>query len=123
MGSSDFRETILGEAVQAAVTELSQKLIDQGDRLPEITLKIDGLVADVAGSTVILNVGTPQGIRPGQILKVVRVIRTVTDPASGRVIRELTNEVGKIRIDEADDVSSVGTLIEGEAKVGDKVKN
>ena len=107
----------------AAVTELSAKLIDQNDRLPEITIKIDGLVADVAGSTVILNVGTPQGVRAGQTLRVMRVTRTIKDPASGRVLRELADEVGKIRIDEADDVSSVGTLIEGEAKTGDKVKN
>ena len=123
MGSSDFRETILGEAVLAAVAELSAKLIDQNDRLPEITIKVDGLVADVAGSTVILNVGTPQGVRAGQILRVLRVTRTVKDPATGRVLREIADEVGKIRIDEADDVSSVGTLIEGTAKTGDKVKN
>lgn len=123
MGSSDFQDTILGEAVLAAVTELSAKLIDQNNRLPEITFTIDGVVADVAGSTVILNVGTPHGVRPGQTLKVVRVIRTVKDPTTGRVLREISNEVGQIRIDEADDVSSVGTLISGEAKAGDKVKN
>ncbi len=123
MGSRDFRETILGEAVLAAVAELSAKLIDQNDRLPEITIKVDGLVADVAGSTVILNVGTPQGVRAGQILRVLRVTRTVKDPATGRVLREIDDEVGKIRIDKADDVSSVGTLIEGTAKTGDKVKN
>ncbi len=124
MGSSDFRETILGEAVQGAVTELAQKLLDAETRIPDVQVKIEGLVADVDGSIVILNVGSSHGLETGTILKIKRVSRTVKDPATGRVIREITGLIGEVRVDEVDDGSSVGTIISGDAvQVEDKVTN
>ncbi len=124
MSSSDFRETILGEAVALAVQELSQELIDADDRIPEVTIKIDGLVADVDGSMVILNVGSSHGLEAGTVLKVKRVTRTVKDPATGRVLREISSIIGEIRLDEVDEGSSVGTIISGDSvQVGDKVSS
>ena len=124
MSSSDFRETILGEAVELAVQELSQKLIEADERIPEVTVKIDGIVADVDGSIVILNVGSSHGLKAGTVLKVKRVVRTVKDPATGRVLREISSIIGEIRLDEVDEGSSVGTIISGDSvQVGDKVSN
>ena len=124
MSSSDFRETILGEAVALAVQELSQKLIEADERIPEVTVTIDGLVADVDGSIVILNVGSSHGLEAGTVLKVKRVTRTVKDPATGRVLREISSIIGEIRLDEVDEGSSVATIISGDSvQVGDKVSN
>ena len=109
MSSSDFRETILGEAVELAVQQLSQELIEADERIPEVTVKIDGMVADVDGSMVILNVGSSHGLQAGALLKVKRVTRTVKDPATGRVLREISTIIGEIRLDEVDEGSSVGT--------------
>ena len=124
MSSSDFRETILGEAVAAAVKELSQQLIESESRIPEVKIAINGLVADVDGSLVILNVGSAHGVEAGTLLKVKRVTRTVKDPASGKVLREIASTIGEIRVDEADEGSSVGTIVSGDSvQVGDKVTN
>jgi hypothetical protein len=71
---------------------------------------------------VILNIGSSHGLTAGTTLQVVRVSRVIKDPATGKVIREVTSPVGAVRVDDVDEGSSVGTLLSGDdVKVGDKV--
>jgi len=124
MGSSDFRETILGEAVHAAVDDLAKQLIEENGRLPNVEYVIRGMIADVEGSSLILNVGSGAGLKAGDTLKILRVKRTVKDPATGKVLREITTSVGEARIDEADEGSSMATVVSGsDVQVGDLVRN
>jgi curli biogenesis system outer membrane secretion channel CsgG len=124
MGSSDFRETILGEAVHAACDAVSKELVTSADRVPTRTVEVKGLVAHADGNTVILNVGSDAGVKVGDRLRVLRITSTVKDPATGRVLRELTLEVGLVQINEVDAASAVGTLVSGSgAKIGDQVKS
>ena len=124
MTSSDFRETILGEATEAAVKDLAAQLIADNEKLPEVEYVIRGMVADVDGSSLILNVGSGAGVKAGDTLKILRVKRTVKDPATGKVLREITTSLGEARIDEVDEGSSMATIISGsDVKVGDLVRN
>jgi curli biogenesis system outer membrane secretion channel CsgG len=124
MGSSNFANTILGEAVSAAVDEMSLELQKSADVLPTREVEINGLVADAAGGVLILNVGTNGGVKVGTVLDVRRVIREVKDPTSGRVLRSITEKLGTVTITEADEISSVGQFAgDAEVKVGDMVKN
>ena len=124
MGSSDFRETILGEAVHAAVDDLAKQLIEENGKLPTVEYVIRGMIADVEGSSLILNVGSGAGLKAGDTLKILRVKRTVKDPATGKVLREITTSLGEARIDEVDEGSSMATVISGsDVKVGDLVRN
>jgi curli biogenesis system outer membrane secretion channel CsgG len=122
MTSSNFGATIIGEATNKAVTDLSAQLEQQATTLPTVQVKVDGLVADVSGNTLVLNVGTKGGVKVGDRLEVRRVSRTVTDPASGKVLRRIQSKLGEVVITEADDSSSVGTYTgTAPAKVGDAV--
>jgi len=124
MGSSDFRDTILGEATHAAADQCAEQLIAQVDKLPTRTVDIKGQVAHVDGGMIILNVGANAGVKVGDKLRVMRVTSTIKDPATGKVLRELTQEVGLVQISEVDAVSAVGNLVSGSgAKIGDMVKN
>jgi len=124
MNSSQFRETILGEATYAAVNDLSRQLNLFAHKIPSNSQDIRGLVADVSGNNVILNVGRSQGLEAGTTLNVLRVDRTVKDPATGKPLREIVSEVGRVRVDEADNDSSTGTIISGSGiKLGDIVRN
>ena len=124
MGSSQYRETILGEATYAAVDQVSQGLVGSSQKIPTAAIEIRGMVADVSGATVIVNVGKSQGVQPGTMLKVQRVTRVVKDPATGKVLKEITEEVGQVKIDEADASSSTGKVTSGtDIKVGDLVRN
>ena len=124
MGSSNFRDTILGEATNAAADKAAAELIAAADRLPTRQVQVKGLVAHVDGGTVILNVGTAQGVKVGDKLKVLRVTSTVKDPATGKVLRELTQEIGTVQVAEADEGSSVASFITGSgAQIGDIVRS
>jgi curli biogenesis system outer membrane secretion channel CsgG len=124
MGSSNFRDTILGEATHAAADEAAKELVASADRLPTKQVQVKGLVAHVDGATVILNIGSGQGVQVGDKLKVLRVTSTVKDPATGKVLRELTQEVGTIQVAEVDEGSAVASFVTGSgAKVGDVVKS
>lgn len=124
MTSSEFRETILGEATEAAVTELGSKFVDKASRLPVRKVEIRGLVADVDGTTLILNVGSAVGLKVGDTVKIVRVTRTVKDPATGKVLREITEDVGTARITDVDEGSSIAEVAGGgSVQVGDLVRN
>ncbi len=123
MGSSDFRETVLGEAVHAAVSDLADEVEGSEPKIPTVQRQIRGLVADVEGALVILNVGRDVGVKAGDLFSVQRVVRTVKDPATGEVLREITQEVGQVRIDEVDERSSVARLLTNQAiQVADVVE-
>jgi curli biogenesis system outer membrane secretion channel CsgG len=124
MTSSDFRDTILGEAVYEASTKVSQELIEAQGKVPTHKVEIRGLVAYAEGGTVIINVGSNSGVEVGTELSVERVKQTIKDPATGRVLRELTSQVARIKVTQVDADSSEATVISGEGiKTGDVVRN
>ncbi len=124
MTSSNFASTILGEAVYKAVNSLSDQLGANAGTLPTRKVEYSGLVADVTGLTMILNIGAKSGIKVGDTLEVSRPVRTVKDPATGKVIKTITDKVGTATVTEVDADSSTATFSgAGSPKVGDAVKS
>src|SRR5208282_6066713 len=72
MGSSNFANTILGEATHKAVDDTAAQLDAGVDKVQTIKLEIKGLVADVSGTTLIVNVGKKDGVKVGDKLIVSR---------------------------------------------------
>ena len=124
MSSSNFGATILGEAVHKAVDSLGQQLDDKSGAMPTHKVEISGLVADVAGNSLVLNVGSKSGVKVGDVLQISRVVRTVKDPATGKVIKSITNKIGDAKVTEVDENSATVIFTgSGAAKVGDAVSN
>jgi curli biogenesis system outer membrane secretion channel CsgG len=128
MKSSNFANTILGAAVNKATTDVAHGLAQKAASLPTgpvKVIKIDGLVADASpDGTIIVNVGSKDGVKVGDTLSVNRKVRDVKDPTSGRVIRSVVDTVGTLKITEVDESSAVGKFTgSGPAKVGDTVSN
>ncbi|HSA93121.1 MAG TPA: CsgG/HfaB family protein [Terriglobales bacterium] len=123
MSSSNFANTILGEAVHKAVDSVSHQLDQEADKLPTHVVKVEGLVADATGGTLILNVGSRAGVKVGDQLEVRRVTREVKDPSTGKVLRRIADKVGMVTVTEVDESSAVGTYTgSGPAQVGDSVQ-
>lgn len=123
MSSSNFADTILGEATAQAVTQVASHLEQDTARLPGRVVVLSGLVADVSGKTLIINLGSKAGVKVGDRLAVKREGREITDPATGKVIRRMEESVGDLAITEVDESSAVGTYSgSGIPKVGDAVK-
>jgi curli biogenesis system outer membrane secretion channel CsgG len=125
MGSSNFGQTILGEAVNSAVGELAQKLVGDSGKLPQQTVTVNALVADASDpSTVVINVGSRGGVHVGDHLTISRVSRVIKDPATGKPLRTIEAAVGQLVITSVDEGSAVGTFSgSGSPKTGDTVKN
>jgi len=56
-GSSDFQQTIIGEAVKAATIKWTAGVIASAPKLQARIIKVEGLVAAVDGDQIVLNVG------------------------------------------------------------------
>jgi curli biogenesis system outer membrane secretion channel CsgG len=124
MSSSNFGATILGEAVHKAVDSLGQQLDDKSGALPTHKVEIAGLVADVSGNQLILNVGSNAGVKIGDTLAISRPVRTVKDPATGKVLKTITNKIGDATVTQVDADSATATLNSSTpAQVGDNVSN
>jgi len=123
-GSSDFQQTIIGEAVKKAVDQLTTELVTNAPRIATHVVTVDGLVAAVDGGQVILNVGKKAGVNVGDQLQVVRVTKEIKDPTTGNVIRRLTSPIGVIKATDVDDASAVCTVVSGSGfQTGDAVKS
>ena len=125
MNSTNFGDTIIGEAVYDCVNKLAAQLEEKASSLPAraaAALKTEGLIADVSGSTVVINIGKNAGLKKGDHLTVQRVTKEVKDPDSGKVIRVISDKVGEIVLTDVDDESAEGNFVgKGAAKVKDKV--
>lgn len=124
MTSKNFGETIMGEAVHQAVTQMATQLDGKADALPTRKAEFSGVIADVSGNTIILNVGRSSGVQVGDVVDISRPVRTVKDPTSGKVIKTITNKMGTATITEVDSDSATANYAgSAPAKVGDAAKS
>jgi curli biogenesis system outer membrane secretion channel CsgG len=123
MTSSSFQQTMLGEAVNGAAQSVAANLTEFGKKLAAAPVDYSGLIADVSGNTLILNVGRARGVRVGDTVEITRAGRTITDPQTKRVLRTVMDKVGAARVTEVDDVSATATIVDkADVRVGDQVR-
>jgi len=124
--SSRKEAKLLTTATVDAINQVVEKLNKGSTQLaaaPRALPRVNALVADITGNTVILNKGSDEGFQQGLKLSIERVTRQVKDPSTGKVIRQVTQSMGTIEITESDANSSVGKIISGGTfKVGDMAK-
>jgi curli biogenesis system outer membrane secretion channel CsgG len=124
MGSSNFANTILGEAVRGAVDSTAEQLNSNAGKVVATKMAVNGLVADVTGNTLILNVGKKAGVHVGDTLEISRQVRVVKDPTTGKVIKAVTDKIGNATVTDVDDDSATATFNgAGAVKVGDVAKS
>lgn len=122
-GSSDFQQTIIGEATKQAVDQVSAGLVSDAAKISTRTVTVEGTVAGVEGDQIILNVGSKAGIKVGDQFTVMRVSKEIKDPTTGAVLRRLSSPVGVVKATDVDEVSAICTAVSGAGfKTGDQVK-
>jgi curli biogenesis system outer membrane secretion channel CsgG len=117
---------IADEATIQAVDSLSGQIVSAAVKIPDnqslIAKNVEGKIADITGNTATVNVGKKSGIQVGTKLNVQRSVKKITDPDSGKVIKEVFNTIATITIKDADDTSASGDISGTGVKVGDSVK-
>jgi len=112
-GASDFRNTIIGEAINNATKQMSDGLIADAPKLQARVIKVEGIIAAVDGGQIVLNVGSKTGLKVGDQLTVERVTKEIKDPTTGQVIRRLATQVGIIKVTDIDEISAVCVAVSG----------
>ena len=125
MTSSNFGETIIGEATMDAVNKLaadiSGKTLQGGAESRANDL--DALVADVRGDLLTINAGSAAGLAAGQTFTVYHKGKVIKDPSTGEVLDVQTTPIGQLTITMVRDKISTGTYSGGvKPVVGDVVR-
>ncbi|MEM7771865.1 MAG: CsgG/HfaB family protein [Cyanobacteria bacterium P01_A01_bin.37] len=122
---ADNVRAVLSEATDMAIAEVVASLNESATSVAAVPPSLptqSAVIADITGSTLILNRGNTQGYRSGMCLSVERVVREVVDPETQEVIRQVTETVGEIQLTDVDARSSVGQITSGSSatlNVGD----
>lgn len=112
MGSSNFAQTIIGEATMDAVNKLSQQ-IAAGPTTGSASSRendLDALVADVSGTSITINAGSAAGLAAGQTFTIYHKGKEIKDPQTGEVLDVQTTPIGTLTITTVRDRISTGTF-------------
>ena len=121
--SSDFDETIIGEAVLDCVNKLADIIVEKLSKLPPKKIEIEARVAEVIGSTLIITAGSNDGVQVGDRFRVERIVKEVRDPQTKAILGAVTETVGELQITEVRDKFSTGVFLgSAAAKVNDVVR-
>lgn len=118
MTSSNFAETIIGEATQDCVNKLADILKEQSSNMKKTVRAVETSVADVSGNTLVIAAGGNDGVNVGEVFEVLQVVREVKDPTTKEVLDRITNKVGEMTITNVRDKIATGTYSGAPAKVG-----
>lgn len=125
MTSSNFAETIIGEATMDAVDKLAVDInmrnLNGGAEGRENDL--DARVADVSGNSITINAGTAAGLAVGQTFTIYHKGKEIKDPTTGEVLDVQTTPIGQLTITLVRDRISMGNFSGSAAPVvGDVVR-
>jgi hypothetical protein len=109
--------------VNRAAQQVATTLNEFGAKLATTRVNYAGVVADVSGNTLIVNVGKLKGVQVGDTIEITRAGRTILDPQTKKPLRTVIDKVGTATVTEVDDGSATATLSGTAAvQVGDQVQ-
>ena len=122
MTSSNFAETIIGEALLDSCDKLTKQLEAQaGNVRSTINADIEGRVATVEGATVYITAGSEAGVQVGDVFEVSHIVKEVRDPVTKEVLDLQVAPAGSMKVTMVRPKISIGTMSVGQAQVGDRV--
>jgi curli biogenesis system outer membrane secretion channel CsgG len=109
MTSSNFAETIIGEATQDCVNKLADILNAHAASMKRRVREVEASVVDVTGSTVMIGAGENDGVNVGEVFEVHHILKEVRDPNTQEVLDKKTEPVGQLTITAVRPKTSTGT--------------
>jgi curli biogenesis system outer membrane secretion channel CsgG len=120
--SGAFANSLLDEATRNAIERIAAQLDSFAEKIPTLTLQVDGLVAEVTGNSVTLNVGKKTGVRVGDKLAILREIRPANDSTTD--VGTVMEHVGEATVTEVAEVYATAIFSgSGQVRVGDRVRS
>ncbi len=121
---SEFVDGLLAEATRNAVEKIAGQLNNFAEKIPIFNIEFDGLVAEVAGNSVTLNLGRNSGLKVGDKLAVVRELRATIDPQTGTSLPPAVEHIGEVTVTDVAGLYATAVFSgPGQAQVGDRVQS
>ncbi len=109
-GGTNYDATLAGQVLRAAIDRLVPKIVASGKNV-----NWTGRVAAAKEGVVYLVAGQDIGLKPGDLLNVVREGNEIKDPTTGAVLFKDTQRIGKIQVTgHLGDKVTTARLIEGQ---------
>jgi len=108
MTSSNFQQTIIGEATSNAVTNILEYLEAKIPQLPAKARQIEGRVAGVTSGGAILTVGSQDGVMRGDRFEILKINGEIKDPTTKEVIDIDAVKIGELVADTVRDKTVTG---------------
>ncbi len=107
MTSSNFQETIIGEATVESVNKLAEIANSKEQQIAPKSSEVEAKIADIAGNKVYLAAGGNDGVQACDKFVVSRVIKEIKDPSTGEVLDLQVEKVGELMVTEVRDKISI----------------
>jgi curli biogenesis system outer membrane secretion channel CsgG len=98
MTSSNFAETIIGEATMNACDKLAEIINAKVPSFPMKQVDVEARVADVNGPAVTITAGSNDGVLAGDRFEVFRILSTIIDPQTKEVLDNQVEKTGDMVI-------------------------
>ena len=108
MTSSNFQQTIIGEATSNAVTKVVEFLEVRVPKLPAKPRAIEGRVAVIGTGQATLAVGSNDGVLRGDRFEILQINGEIRDPATKEVIDIDAVKIGELVVDTVRDRTASG---------------
>ena len=116
--SEAFADSAVGKAITEALEDMTDRVVAEeqviaeeyvefGEDVLDEDLVIEGEIVDTIGSSLVLNIGSEDGLEEGFEGKIIRVIDTGSDDP-------MTVSYGEVEISSVDDRTSIASVIESE---------
>lgn len=108
MTSSNFQNTIIGEATSNAVTKVVEFLEGRVPKLPAKPRAIEGRVAVIGTGQATLAIGSNDGVLRGDRFEILQINGEIRDPATKEVIDVDAVKIGELVVDNVRDRTATG---------------
>ena len=114
-GNSQFINSDMGHLIDDEAQKIAATIDPARFNAGPIAPTLNGHIAAIDGSNIIINLGSNAGVQVGQYFDVVKV-KSIVDPSTHSMLT-VTENMGKIQIDSVSPSASVAHVIAGKAAV------
>lgn len=107
MSSSNFQETVIGEATVDCINKLSAIANESESKIARRSSDVEAKIADISGNKIYLAAGANDGVQQCDRFEISRIIKEIKDPSTGEVLDLQTEKVGELMVMEVRDKISI----------------
>jgi curli biogenesis system outer membrane secretion channel CsgG len=108
MTSSNFAQTIIGEATQDCVEKLAAILSEQAQSMKAAVREVETRVAAVSGGTLTIAAGSSDGVNAGEVFEIFKVLGEIRDPQTKELLDMQVEKVGEMTVSSLRDKVATG---------------